>query len=57
MGAGWSELSVNEMCVYFNLERFGFVDEAIILVVDLLSSVQKRAIRRCFTTVTDHGRS
>jgi hypothetical protein len=49
-----SYLSVNEVRVYFNLERFGFIDEAIILIVDFWSSFQQRPVRRCFTTVIDH---
>ena len=49
-----SYLSVDEVCVYFNLERFGFIDEAIILIVDFWSSFQQRSVRRCFTTVIDH---
>lgn len=57
MAARRSDLSMDEVCVYFNLEGFGLIDEAIILIVDLWSSVHQRAIGSSFTTVVDARRS
>lgn len=44
---------MDDMSVNFNLERFGFVVNCIILIVELLGSIKKRSVGSSFSAVAD----